>query len=334
MSEAVLRPYRFGADALALSCVLEDVENETTPSGDLLLLEPLPRGGELRIAATVRVTAGTFERVLPEDERRAFPLQVAVVVRSPTSRVRTAFPLADVGDSFAGVITIPAVDLFYRVSLMPVLVRSVAASGRDGFGTHRGAILANGQSVDVLLDEPIAPPGGYLEIEFEDFSRSPNALRQRNADRMFAIDTEGPYPKLWLNQAINNLEAVMRSRARRGVPRRIRDATYDTICCQVWTALISASLTEIAASADDDVSEADAISALPEWQQRVLYFWAPRLYPELSNREQALSEVCSAAWREGHGTELLERASLAIQAWAGSSDAFVGLTRLLTGEPA
>ncbi len=262
MSEAVLHPYRFGADALSLSCGLEGVENESTPSGDLLLLEPLPRAGVLRIAATVRVSAGTFERVLPEDERSPSPVQVAVVVRSPSSRIRAAFPLADAGDSYAGTISIQTDELYSRISLTPVLVRSTSASVRDGFATHLGAILANGRSVDVLLDEPIAPPGGYLEIEFEDFRRSPNSLRQRNADRMFAIDTEGAFPKLWLNQSIDNLEDVMRSRARRGVPRRIRDATYDTVCCQVWTALISASLTELAASADDDVSEADAVGSL------------------------------------------------------------------------
>jgi hypothetical protein len=333
MSESILRPYRFAPDALSLACSLVGVEGETTASGDLLVTQPLPDEGPLRIATTIRVAPGTIERVVGDEERSHPPVEVALMVRSASSRLRERHTLVARGEGYATEFDLPLDRLHSRVSLFPVIARtSRATNSRPGFADHLGAILATGRSIDVLLEEPVAPPGGYLDIEFEVFSESQDPLRRRNATQLFAIDLEGDFPKLWLNQGIEGFEAVMRTRARRGVPRRIRDATYDTLCCQVWTALLSASLNELADTGSEDLTVTDAIGGLAEWQQRVIHFWAPRLYPELASADQALAEMCSAAWGEGHGSEIQERASVAIQAWAGSAEAFAGLVRMQTGE--
>lgn len=333
MSEAILHPYSFAGDALAMSCSLEGIEAETTASGNLLLSDELAEDSDLTIATEVRMALGTIDRVLPEHERVEPPVSIFVLVRSPSSRLRTSHRLAGEMGTFSGAIELGSDVLHSRLTLTPILARTTSSPVIfEGFAAHRGAILATGRPIDILLEEPPTPPGGYLEIQFEDFRTSPDPLRKRNAGCMYAIDTQGDFPRLWLNNAIPGFEQVVRSKARRGIPRRIRDATYDTICSQVWTALISASVGELAIALEDGLQEQEALASIPEWEQRVLQFWSSRIYPELSNSDQALAEVCAVSAREGHGTELQERISLAVQAWVNSADAFGGLMRFVTGE--
>lgn len=334
MSEAVLQPYAFGGHALSLDCSVLELEAESTASGDLLLTEQIPRGSPLEIAVTITIAPGTLERVLPAQEASEPPISIAVLARSSSSRFRAIQELAPSEDHHSGKVRFEADLLFGRVTLSPVLVRTSAASPPiEGYASHRGALLASGNPIDILLEEPSTPPGGYLDIKFEDFSVSADQLRRRNDGKLFAIDFQEDYPKIWLNSSIAGFEHIIRSSARRGIPKRIRDATYDTLCCQVWTALISASVGELASAKHEGMEDAEAVASLPDWEQRVLMFWSDRLFPELSSKTQALAEICVAASREGHGTELQERVTLAVQAWAGSADAFSGLNRLMTGEP-
>jgi hypothetical protein len=333
MSEAVLFPYPHLEAALSLSCDLGDLETETTPSGSLLIVQDLDEIDQISIDLVVRVAPGTRERVLPPFDDGWVEHQVVVTMNEPTTRLRRSIALQDAesDDEFRGHVVLDTTDLASEVALTPYLVLTQPSDDRR-FARHVGAAVATGRQVDVLFREPPTPPGGYLEIEFEVFADSPNAGRRSNPSVLFALDLEGAYPKLWLNRGVDGFERIMRSVARRGAPRRIRDATYDSIIGQTWTSLLSTALAGLAASQSIAGESQSPLTDLPDWQQRVIYFWAQRLYPELNNRDQAIREITRVVVRPERLGEIQERMVIAVQNFASSPEVFRGLLRFETGE--
>ena len=333
MSQLALFPYAFAQGALTVTCEVEGVDAESRPGGALLLLDDVPVTSDLNLTLRVGIAPGTLDRVLPPDELGVPPVRVAAVIRSIPSRLRRIVDLTeDPATGFNAAIAISRASLHQSFAVSPVLMRTVARERRDGFGGHAGALLADGDPVEVLLEEPATPPGGYLDVEFEDFRESGNALRRSWSRVLVAIDVAGEFPKLWLNSGIPNLQEVLTTRARRGAKARIRDATYQSISSQVWTSLLFASLESLSSSLEDEVQDRAALDELTEWQKRVVHFWAPKLYPNLSDRDQALDEICRSAASGAGLRELHELAAPAIQDWTGAKSSFDGLTRILTGD--
>ena len=333
MSQLALFPYAFAQGALTLTCEVMGIDAENRPGGALLLLEEVPASAEINLAVRVGVAPGTLERVLLPDELGAPPVRVAAVIRSIPSRLRRLVDLSeDPADGFEAAVVIPRTSLHQSFSISPVVMRTAPRDNVDGFGCHPGALLANGDAIEVLLEEPPTPPGGYLDVEFEDFRDSGNPLRRSRPRVLVAIDVAGEFPKLWLNSGIPNLREVLTTRARRGPKARIRDATYQSISSQVWTSLLFASLESLTTATDDGVEGRAALDELVEWQKRVVHFWAPKLYPDLADREQALDEIARSAASGTGLRELHELAAPAIQEWTGAKASFDGLTRILTGD--
>ena len=220
MSQVVLHAYTYGENALALRCTPTNAEFETTPSGSILLLEAPP--DQLELAVDIQMARDTLDVVLPQDDRGDPTWSVGVLARSSVSRFRIAKALEPGTDEgfFVGSLVLTMSDLRGSIELVPVLVRNVARGSMERYGTHVGAALAGGTSVDVLLEQPVAPPGGYLDIEFEDFRESASPLRRGNSDRLFALDLDGESPKMWLNRGVEDFGQIMRSNARRGAVRR------------------------------------------------------------------------------------------------------------------
>jgi hypothetical protein len=333
VSQQLFFPYATVHGSLDASWQLSGAEHELTASRAFRLTDDLPPSGRLTLAVESKIPEDARLTAFPEAERRAAPSQVLLVVRSGSSRIRLAATLTEAEpNTFGGSVELPGSILHGELEAFVALVRTSDGHPHAGFASHKGAILGTSEIVKVQLEEPPSPPGGHLEIAYEDFRSSPNALRRNNSDRMFALDMEAEMPKLWLNESIPELVKVTQSRARRGVPRRIRDATFDTIVVQTWTSLISSAVAALAISLTDDVEYSEAVDSLDDWQRRVLHFWAPRLYPELSDAGQALDAVCQAAAGRERLPHLFERMTLATQVQAGSTGAFDGLVRVMTGE--
>ena len=333
MSRLALFPYPFAQGALSLNCTLPGIEAERTPSGALLILEEIPQAASLGVHLRVQVPPGTIEGLLSAEELADPPCRPAVLLRSVPSRTRRLIDLTpDGADGFEATLQLPRRELHQAFTFTPVLLRTKPGSPAGAFASHAAALLADGDPVEVLLEERPMPPGGYLDIEFEDFRQSGNPLRRAYADSLVSIDVAGEFPKLWLNSGITSFRAIMDTRARRGAAARIRDAQYQAITAQVWTSLIFTSLGALASLMEDGIDGPASLDELVEWQKRVLYFWAPIIYPGLGNREQAIDELQRAA-ASGQGlAELHELAAPAIQQWSRAKAAFDGLFRFVTGD--
>jgi hypothetical protein len=288
----------------------------------------LPEPGAVTVALRVEVEEGTYEKVLPEAELHKPPVHMVVALRSVTARERQTVPMVPENGHWGGVLDMPKSELYGQVDLEPMLVRSAQGDAGTGYAAHRGAVIATGEAVKVVVDEPPLRAGGFLEVRFENFSDSASPRRHGKPQLLYLLDTDGETPVLWLNEGIPEFKTVMLARGPRGYNLRVRDAMFDTIVSQVWTSLASVALTNLAMviqeTEDDD--EADPVGSLPDWQQRVIGFWAPRLYT--GGRDEAVDTLVETASDRRLVPELFDRLGVAVQEWARTGQAFRGLIRL------
>jgi hypothetical protein len=334
MSRYLLRPYPYLPDALTLTVTPAELDYEIQPGGSLLITEDLSDSAEIHFNVSIDVVRGFVDGLVPAGERADPPVALGVAIRTVSARSRSLQILGPVTTELEYVTTLSfrRGDLLDSVELRPLLIRTDAGDEDSGFAWFKGAALADGKVAVVLFEERPMPTGAHIDIVYEDFRSSRNELRRQQNRAIFALDLEGDEPVLILNSAHERLESVTRSTARRGVPRRVRDATYDTIVCQAWTSMIAASLTALASEGDLRLEPREMLDLLPGWQQRVLHYWATRLFPELGDRQQAIAEIADYVRDPGLTGSLQQRVSLAVQELSRSDEAFAGLVAVLTGE--
>jgi len=328
VSRAAFFPYPFANGGLNLT---HDLEGEHLAEGEgrRILAEGVPEAASVRIDLQISVDDDVLGRVLPQAERSAAPVSAVVVARSISSRRRDVIRLdMDDGGRYVGSLNWPKSDLFGEVLLEPALIRTATGSD-EAFATHVGALLASGEPIVLELDEPPVPPGGFLDIRFENFKESGNSKRSANPDLLYMLDTDRETPILWLNEAIDEFKPIMLTKAPRGGSLRVRDAMFDTIVSQVWTSLASIAFTRLTleAQATEEIDgEADPLDALPDWHQRVINFWAPQLFG--GAKAEAIEDVIEAATDPALVGDLWDRLSMAVQKQARTGHAFRGLVRL------
>ena len=326
MSRAAFFPYPFAAGELHLTY---ELQSDGLEEGDAQKIRAEAVAEEGPVSVKLRVSMGddALGRVLPEAERASPPVAIVVAARSIQSRCRELIRLVPADGHWEGELECQKRDLFGEVMLEPWLIRT--AGGAEGaYAAHVGALLASGEGVVLEVDEPPVPPGGFLDIRFENFKESGNAARSANPGLLYMLDTNQETPILWLNEAIDEFKSIMLTRAPRGGNLRVRDAMFDTIVSQVWTALASIAFSRLAleAQAMVDGDEADPVEALPDWHQRVINFWAPQLFD--GSRAEAIEQVVDAATDPQVVADLWDRLSLAVQKQARTGHAFRGLVRL------
>jgi hypothetical protein len=200
--------------------------------------------------------------------------------------------------------------------------------GDFGFAEHRGAVLATGDPVKVIVDEPPLASGGFIEIKWEKFKTCGRPKLEAWPRHLYLLDTDHDMPILWLNEDVKELKQVLHSTGPRGYNLRIREAMFDTIVSQVWTSLASLALTNLAlvVRENEEDDETHPIDLLPEWQRQVITFWAPRMFA--LSRQEAVERVIETASDRARLPELVDLLGVAVQVQAGTRRAFEGLIRM------
>jgi len=331
MTRTEFFPYPMALGALTLEYELAGDHLEA--EANRIFAVAVPESETVCVRLSVDVADGSLDKVLPETERPDPPVAVIVAVRSISSRERRAVVLEKDGTTWRGELALPKTHLYGQVDLEPTLVRTSSGSD-DNFAAHPGALIASGAPVTIEIDESPTPIGGYLEIKFDNFRESANPKRSARAELLYILDTDRDTPILWLNEGIPEFKIVMLTKGPRGRNLRVRDAMFDTIVSQVWTALASIALTELAlviaeqkATEDQD---SDPVASLPEWHGQVINFWATHLFH--GSRAEAIERIIELASDKRRLPELYDALSYAVQTWAGTDRAFRGLLRLRDSE--
>jgi hypothetical protein len=229
--------------------------------------------------ASVRLIATTSaelcERVLPAGERDTAPLEVVVTLRCEATRLRRS--LGSVAWTEAGSFTY-RVELDRRELAGSVELHVQVIRSRDavvpvaGYAARAGAVVASGRGCTILVDEPRAGTGRYLELQYKSFTGDPTiAGSQRGA--LYRLELEREDPILYLNAEHAALRPILDGKGTRGRRVRLRELLYERIEAGAWTQLLVHVASRLAE--DGELSY--------PWQEAVLDRWLPRLYPALAS---------------------------------------------------
>jgi hypothetical protein len=264
-----------------------------------------------------------LRRVLPEPSDPAADARMVVsLVCSPT-RMREVVRLTFEDGHWNGHVMIRRQDVRGVVRLMPRLVRAtdlpIEGNGAGLVAREHGFIVAEGRSLDLVVDPPVRTLQGILRIAWEDFSRSSNAWRHAHETLVFHLELDENQPVLFLNSRHTGFRAALHSRKTRGGAAVIRHLGNALVAQTVWFQLF------VAAVAGLDINEETGEIQLPaeDWKQAVMRTLLSLVYrgsPEserlarladLRSGEQigTLSAVLSAAAQEVVKTQSLIRSA-------------------------
>ncbi len=321
-------PYRTAADEIRLEI---DPEGADLPRGsDGSILAFADDGETVGVHISIAIPDSVFDKVVAPAERGNPPLDLQLLYQSVESRKRCVLSLP--GDGVhEGRLILRRRDWRGAVEMRAVLVRTADVDhGLAGYAGARGSLVAWSAPRRVVFDEPLQPPGGQLRVRWEKFSTSPSRWRREHADNLFALDTTGDLPVVFLNSAVSQAYPVLQSSGTRGRRARIRDATYSMIVHQVWSSLLAIALAELAQSMslseEESLDPETRLEQIPTWQQSILRDWSTYLYPD-RDPESALEELVSAGGDARKTGDVMSRLPNAIQKRLRTVRGFEGMVR-------
>jgi hypothetical protein len=274
MAEQTFFPYRFAGHVCDL--LISGLEVDGKPQDTMI--NPLARTVLLRTmeswtSATVSVVATVpVERLLalfPEDERENPPCAMLIAVRCDATRWREGFTLAPTtSGTWGGNFQLDHRRIRGHVQVTAYLVRTQSRVAIAPFASTAHVRIADSASWTISVDREATPPGGYLNVQWDDFANSDSSTRKNHPALLYHLDLEGSTPVLWLNEGIAGLKDVLSSEGTRGRVAAVRDVVFSLIANTVWLGLTVSSLL-----ASQDASEGGA----ERWQQNVLNTIAPLL---------------------------------------------------------
>jgi len=282
-------PYSFARHGLELIVVALRVGEEVIDLGEaydedrrILDLKRFVGEGNLFVEAEVRgLTESLFLDTFPPRELEAPPVRLALVGQDEKGWYRVAVPMARRGETARGLLEIVPAHGTGAMSVEAVAMRTADAPlGSDvRYAGRAGMRVATSSPISLSLREIAQPPGGALDVRWEDFSGSSHPRRRARPGRIFYLEPTAEPPILWLNKGVDDLAAVLESKGTRGPRARTRDLIHQVIALPVWYALVHHA--SAAVTAGEDVEG---------WRRGLLAQIAPRVYPGL-RRETAYKQL-------------------------------------------
>lgn len=317
-------------DGLELTVTSLEPEQSMDPNTRYLRLWEAP-ADLWKLQLEIHVPEDAAEQVLPESERSDPPLEIAVTLRSASSRIREAMPFELAPGTTKHEFVLDYTRWSGLIEVDASLVRTRDATTAGGPWATRGhTVVGRAEQVRIDVDEPARPPGDSLEIRWENFAESSIVSLNQHPDHLFALRESGigEAPILYLNQGVEGAVATLTSTATTGAKARARDAAFQTIAHQVWSSVLASCLSELKDNTltDQEVSMEDALDALEPWMRAVIEQWAPWLCPDAGE-----SEALQNVWELVDGGKwenlLTDRMPTAISARFDTTRGFRGLVK-------
>lgn len=215
---------------------------------------------------------------------------IAAVSCAATKLRRRVFltPDTDHPGEWYGSLDICYEDIADVLEVTPLLTRKTLlpepTSDPEGtpLASHQGAVLAYGEPIQVLVDEPKNDQSGSFKITWEDFSQSTNEWRRSHDKEMFYVET-GEDPQVFLNSRHDLLKQTLMKKRPSGSEATIRNSLMTYIAHTTWSTLFLASIADCRHEENQDVT----------WPQdpikvKVLKRLLPLLVPERTDDDARL----------------------------------------------
>ena len=254
----------------------------------------------LRVDLVASFEEGGLRDVVHVGEDPETVATVLVAVVCPKTKLRMATPLErDRKGRYRGTVTLDRSDLAGVAHLHPIAARRQRPTTNPTRrrATDEGALIAEGPSIDLRIDEAASPFEGGLDVVWEDFRGSKDPFRSAREDHLFDVDTDGATPRLVLNRRYAQVHALLQGDAKGSdVSTAIRTALLAHVGSATLVHLFHAAVAELEPDA-----ETGGV-AMPEgWQGDVIRVLLPKLYAEHSSedarREALLRDVADLTGR-------------------------------------
>ncbi len=279
--------------------------------GTLDLRDYAGSAGPIHIEVEVRgIDRVLFEQVLPVDERSDPPLRYLAVLRDATGWYRVVAPLERVGELARGRVDFLPLNSTGHGTLEAIAVRTKTGQCESGYAIRAGMRVASSSPLVLFTREQTQPPGGSLDIRWDDFSTSSHPQRKRRNKRIYYLESTEEPPVLWLNRAITDLPTVLESKGTTGQRAMVRDLINQAIAGPVWYALLHTAMLSVSLDEEGQATVEEG------WRRGLLARLAARLYSE-RNRERGymrlLERISEMQQDEDKGAALIEQLVAAIQ---------------------
>lgn len=263
----------------------------------------------VRLDLSLDVTTELLKRLLPETEQACAPLRLLLTVRSPATRLRLGFVVADTplkSGSYRHELKLSRTDIAGPVEITAFLVctKPVAAL-TTGYAAHPGGRVASSRPWQLLVESRAVAPGNFLDVRYRSFKE--DALLKQFQTNLYRLECDQEAPVLWVNADQEKIAAILGERGTVGRRARMRELFYDVISYGVWTQLFTRTARHL--------SDGELVY---EWEEAVLHELLPFLYPQKrdhASRVRALTDLLDY----GDWPLVMERLDAALQAKCESS---------------
>lgn len=244
---------------------------------------------QLHINLNATLSRTELEAVLPRGvdlDEAAAETRLLVSARCPAARYRHTVELEPRGiGSWTGGLHLRRDSVRNVVELHPVLVRRTHVPSGPGaqseVALERGAVIAEGRAIRLIVDRSEPPLRGALNIQWEDFRESQHPWRQEHASDVYYLDLDGREPQVWLNSRYAALKAALHGREPHGPEAVVRHLANGLIAQAAWLQMAVAAVGAV--EYDRDLGTLEVRSG---WAPAVLESLLPRLFPELTDDDR------------------------------------------------
>jgi hypothetical protein len=218
------------------------------------LVDATPSWQLLNFNVEFRLDEATLGAVLEDPTRLDAETKAVVSISCSSTKYRQGYALSKKEDGlWIGELRLPRNEARGLVVLTPYLIRSTATKTAEGFAHFEGAILADGDGIELAIDNSVSAPQGDFKYRYEKFSDSKHSdWLQSRSDDVFFVDARST-PQVYLNIRWQSLQTVLSNKAVTGVNAALRKAFGAVIGQDVWVQLLTTSVGSIVLDSDGSV---------------------------------------------------------------------------------
>lgn len=308
---------RSGIGVRVANCLDEQRRSLAQPDFERHLIELDDRPWQaIRLDILLQVTAELLERLLPDTERAVAPFRLLITVRSPATRLRMGFVVADAPikpGEYRYALKLSHTDIVGPVEIAAFLVCAKSAVALStGYAAHLGGRVAGSRPWQLLVEPRQAASGDFLDVRYRSFKQ--DALLKQFETNLYRLECDQEAPVLWVNADQDKIAAILGERGTVGRRARMRDLFYDVISYGVWTQLFTRAARHLA---DGEL--------VYEWEEAVLRELLPFLYPQKRDHGSRVSALIDLL-DYGDWPLVMERLDAALQV---KCDGSVHMARLI-----
>lgn len=291
--------------------------------GDVRQAYDLGSGDWTRLEVSFKVTdtGRSLSALLQPGESVDAAISAILSVHCSATMARFVKPLVRSGDTWDGTVTLDRRTVRGVVVIRPLLYRASPelSEPRAGRANYFGALIGEGQSVDLRVDPSTNPFDGGLDVRWEDFRASHDSWRRSHDGDLYAM-TFDPEPTVWLNSRHEAIHSLLHDVGATGTAVVIKSSVFSVIKEGIWSSLLHAAVYSV--ERDPETEEL----VIPDgWQSTTLEMVLPHMYPELGSMEARLDEMYASLEARTSATDIEVRLRTAVQALSSSADSLARL---------